>query len=99
MHDGGDKCCISDLIKHATLTMLFKVVRGEAPEYLINILLDLNDPRNDILQNIAILRVPFSRLETYKKYFFPRAISLWNDLTVESQSKDSVDNFNKQFAV
>ena len=39
------------------------------------------------------------RLETYKKRFFPRTISVWHDLTGDSQSKHSVENFKKQFAV
>ena len=40
---------VSDCIEHATLTMLFKIVRGTSPEYLKNILLNLNGPRNYIL--------------------------------------------------
>ena len=72
--------------------MLFKVIKGKTPHHLINILLELNGPRNYILQNNSNLKVPLSRLEYYKKSFCPRAISLWNYFTVESQSKDNVEN-------
>ena len=55
VHDEFGGYTVSDRIKHATLTMLFQVVRGTAPAYLINILLDLNGPKNYILQNNANL--------------------------------------------
>ena len=99
VHEEFSGYTISDCIKHATLTMLFKVVRRNSPEYLINIRLDLNLPRYYILWNNANVRVPFCRLDTYKKSFIPRAISLYHDLTVKSQSKGSVKNFKNQFAV
>ena len=59
-----DGCTVSDRIKHATLAMLFKVVRDMAQEYLINIFLDLNGPRNYIILNNTNLRVPYYGLET-----------------------------------
>ena len=65
-------CCI----KNEIVTMLFTVFRGKAPRYSIKILLDLNGPRNYILWHSSKLRVSFYRLETYKKSFFPWAISL-----------------------
>ncbi len=87
-----------DRIKQATLTMLFKILRGNVPQYIINIMLELNGPRNYILRNNSNLRA-YCRLETYKKSFFSRAIRLWNDLTDEMKFKESVGNFRKQFAV
>ena len=51
---------VSDRIKHATFTMLFKVVREKASQYLINILLDLNSARNYILWHNSNLRVLFA---------------------------------------
>jgi len=99
VHEEFGGYTVQDRIKQATLTMLFKIVRGNAPQYLINIMLELNGPRNYILRNNSNLRVPYCRLETYKKSFFSRAISLWNDLTDEMKFKDTVENFKKQFAV
>ena len=85
MHNKFGSYTVSDHIKHARLS----------EESLHSILLNLNGPRNYIPRNNANLRVPFCRLVMYKKFFFPRAIRIWNDLTVESQSKDSVENIKK----
>ena len=84
VHEEFGGYTVSDHIKCASVTMLFKVVRGKASQYLANIVLDVNGPRNYILRNNPNLRVSVCRLETYEKSFFPRAISLWNDLTVEN---------------
>ncbi len=88
---------VNDRIRQASLTMMYKIVRGMAPQYLIDILLEFNGPRHYVLRNNANLRVPYCRLETYMKSFFPRGIGLWNDLSQESKSKDTVECFKKQF--
>ena len=79
-------------INDIALVMLFKIQKGYAPGYLTHILDSFNGQRNYNLRNSQI-KVPKCRLETYKKSFFPRSISLWNNLSEEVQSVDSVDVF------
>ena len=59
---------------------MFKIVNRVAPEYLSNCLPDQN-AQNYNLRNNNDIRLPEARLESYKRYFFPRAIKLWNTLS------------------
>ena len=79
-------------INVTTLVMLFRIIKVDAPGYLTDILDSLEGQRNYKFRN-SNLRVPRCRLETYKKSFFPRSISLWNDLPEEVRSVDSVNVF------
>ena len=90
---------MSEWIRQTSLTMMFKIVMGEAPQYLTDILIQINAQRNYVLHNNYNIQLPYCRLETYKRSFFPRVIALWNDLTVEARFRDSTDAFKKQFAI
>lgn len=84
---------IQERIDNASLSMLFKIVQGEAPGYLTGILNEIDIPRHYVLRNSNDIRVPFCRLESYKKSFFPRAISLWNDLPQHVRNASSLNTF------
>ena len=86
-----------DHIDRASLTTMFKIIRGDAPSYLLDILEELNLPRHYQLRYSSNIRVPYCRLETYKKSFFPRTISLWNDLPREFKEVESVRSFKSCF--
>ena len=88
---------IIDRINQSSLLMMFKIINGMAPQYLNNILTDLNGPRNYALRNNANIRVPLCRLETYKRSFFPRAIQLWNDLPEVKKSIATLEGFKMSF--
>ena len=88
---------VMSCIDQSCLTMMFKIVSGRSPPYLHNILSELNGQKNYSLRNSLNLRIPFCRLECYKRSFFPRTIKLWNKLPVEKRSADSVKSFQKQF--
>ena len=83
---------IQQHINDTSLIMLFKIINGFTPDYLSSILDELNINRTYNLRNSNI-RVPKCRLETFKKSFFPRTISLWNRLPEEIKSVDSVVAF------
>ena len=90
---------ISDHIKQATLVMFFKIYSRKAPQYLIDILDQLNVERNYILRNENNVRIPYCRLESYKRSFFPRAIGLWNDLSNDKKAHQDVESFKASFKI
>ncbi|MCP3900406.1 MAG: RNA-directed DNA polymerase [Desulfobacteraceae bacterium] len=79
----------------ATLKMLFKIINGKAPLYLCDILNNLKGKSNYVTRNKTKIRVPYCRLETFKRSFFPRSISLWNDLSETTRLSDSLNSFRK----
>ena len=90
---------IRNRIDQASLLMMFKILNGLAPEYLCDIMAELNGPRNYILRNHYNLRVPLCRLETYRRSFFPRTINLWNNLSKDVKALESVESFKLSFFV
>ena len=81
---------IQQRINDMSIVTLFKIINGIAPPYLTSIFDDLSGNRNYTLRNSNI-RIPKCRLETFKKSFFPRSISLWNRLPEEARSMNSVE--------
>ena len=84
-------------IEQASLIMLFKILKGKAPQYLIDIHEDIQTPhlRINNLYNTSSFRLPYCRLETYKNSFFPRVLRLWNDLSRKIKESNSVDKFKE----
>ena len=74
--------------------MLFKIHRNLAPNYLARLLPNNN---NEVIQynlrNNKDIKLPFSRLESFKRSFFPRAVRLWNSFTVTSRDSPSLTHF------
>ena len=60
-------------------------------------MLEINGQRLYRLRNNINIRVPYCRLETYKKSFFPRTISLWNGLVPQVKASDSYVTFKSCF--
>ena len=77
--------------------MLYKIKNDLAPDYLSELLPPQNyeyisyNLRNN--QNIA---VPFTRLDSYSRSFFPSAIRLWNRLTSDIRNSDSLSTFKQR---
>ena len=88
---------MADRIKQTSLIMFFKIFTGKAPQYLTDILDQINGQRSYVLRNNSKVRTPICRLETYKRSFFPRAISLWNELNTEMRAHGCVDSFKSCF--
>jgi len=76
------------------LNMLYKVKSGLAPDYLKELL-----PKENCeyirynLRNNKNVRVPATRLESYKRSFFPFSINLWNRLPIQTRQKPSLEEF------
>ena len=87
-------------IKHhyeqSTLVMIYKVKHNLAPNYLKDLLPPRNcDYVNYNLRNNQDIKVPYTRLETFRRSFIPSAIKLWNTLSIEYRSCPSVTDFKK----
>ena len=79
------------------LIMLFKIKNHEAPEYLYELL----PPENHEyirynLRNNNNITIPYTRLETFKRSFFPYSIRLWNSLSKKTRASSGLSEF-KQF--
>ena len=85
---------IRDRIDNLTLTMLYKTKNHMSPGYLTTLLPISNQEANRYtLRNNQNLRLPFSRLETFKRSFFPRAVRLWNALSLTIRNSGSLSIF------
>ncbi len=97
VHEEYGGYTVQDRIDSASLSMMYKIINGKAPNYLMDILNKLNEHRHYHLRNHSNIRVPKCRLETYKKSFFPRTINLWNNLANEVRGVDSIEEFKRNF--
>ena len=73
--------------------MIYKIVHGIAPAYLQSLIRAGTSGSRYNLRNKPALKVPFARLETYKKSFFPFSSDLWNRLREELILAPSVKLF------
>ena len=89
---------LSERRKVHSLTMLYKIINGQAPSYLSVLLpprIGSNNRHN--LRNQNLYRVPFCRLETYRRSFFPRTLLDWNALDNAKKGKPTLDSFKACF--
>ena len=85
---------ISQRRNNHVLILLFKVMKGDAPNGLKKIFYDLSYvPEKYNLRKI-ILRISYCRTSQYKQSFFPLAIKQWNSLSYEFKSEQTLKNFN-----
>ena len=80
--------------ENAMVIMMFKMKNNLSPDYLYDLLPEMN---NEVihynLRNNNDLRVPFSRLESFRRSFVPTATKLWNLLDIEIRSSHSLNVF------
>ena len=83
-----DRCDIS------TLVMLFNMKNDLTPSYLTELLPKENQEVVAYrLRNNSNIRIPFARLETYRRSFLPSAVRLWNRLDIDVRSKPTTEGF------
>ena len=90
-----DAITLHERMEQASLIMLFKIIKGKAPQYLIEIHDDIQNKANYSysLRNATKLRTPYCRLESFKNSFFPRVLHSWNKLSRDTRLLDTVDRF------
>ena len=78
----------------AMLLMFYKVVNNLVPDYLSQLLPSAN--RNIVkynLRNNDEIKLPFMRLETFRRSFIPYALKLWNLLSIQDRTISCVYEF------
>ena len=71
------------------LKQFCKIESGEAPNYMQNLIPNMQDNHHN-LRNNDNLRPPKTRTETFRKSFIPSAIRLWNALPILDRNIDFV---------
>ena len=76
------------------LSLMYRIVNGEAPNYLANLVPNLVGNRTTYsLRNRGDLDPPIARLNVYANSFFPKATHLWNSLGEDKRSLPSIEAF------
>jgi hypothetical protein len=76
------------------LSLMYRIVNGQAPNYLANIVPNLVGNRTRYnLRNRRDLDPPIARLNVYANSFFPRTTHLWNSLGEDKRSLPSIEAF------
>jgi len=83
-------------ITNTMLTLMYKILHNLCPTYLSNLVKPNEDDKIYNLRSQAAVKVPFARLETFKRSFIPHTCVLWNSLPVHIQNAGSLEDF-KQF--
>ena len=79
------------------LLLVFKTLRGEGPQYLMDLLVPYVPTVNLRSSTDQLLCVPKSKLVTYgDRAFSVIAPSLWNDLPIEIKDCDTVPIFKRK---
>ena len=72
---------LADRRKRRKLTLMYKIVNGAAPSYLIDLLPNrVNNINTYNLRNRNTFVIPFSRLSSYETSYFPSTLKIWNEL-------------------
>ena len=81
--------------RHCLITM-YKIVNGHAPQYLQELLPDTNEDNFRYqLRNNEEIRVPFARLEIFKKSSILFMITAWNQLDITKKRSPTVESFKR----
>ena len=94
LYDETSWLSIMDRRDNTMLTMLFKIKNRMTPDYLYELLPPENHEHVRYnLRNNKNISVPFTRLESFKRSFFPYSIRLWNALPDKKRSLVTVSEF------
>jgi hypothetical protein len=76
------------------LTLFYKIVNGNAPQYLIDLVPGtINNRTRYQLRNSQNLDIPITRLSAFTNSFFPSTARKWNELSIINRSLPSVESF------
>ena len=76
------------------LTLMYKIVNGDAPLYLINLLPNRVNNRTAYNQrNSNDFEIPVSRLRSYEDSYFPSTLKLWNELDPQVRTLPTISRF------
>ena len=75
------------------LYMFYKIQNNLTAPYLSEILGNFLRPNNYTLRNVLTYIIPNTRSQTYLNSYFPYAIKLWNNLTVDQRNSQNLTQF------
>ena len=79
------------------LTFLYKIINGNAPLYLEDLLpIMVGEISSYPLRNRNNFNTPRCRYISYEKSFFPSSINLWNNLSDDIKSCQSISQFKRK---
>ncbi len=86
---------LQTLVENRMLVFMFKILKNLCPSYLTN-LVSINETDGIYeLRNRPSLKIPFARLESFKRSFIPFASRLWNNLSNHIRTVSSVIEFKQ----
>ena len=85
--------------EHHRLTLLYKILNGKAPDYLVDLVPGLIQQRTRyLLRNRDHIDPPPARLNVLANSFFPHTIRVWNELDRAVKNLPSVSAFKAHHA-
>ena len=76
------------------LTLMYKIVNGDAPSYLIDLLPNrVNNITAYNQRNSNDFEIPFSRFCLYENSYFPSTLKLWNNLDQQVRTLPTISRF------
>jgi hypothetical protein len=80
--------------RHHRLTLMYKIINGQAPAYLTSLIPNLVQARTNYnLRNRGDIDIPLTRLAIHTNSFIPSTIRAWNELNATIKSLPSVAAF------
>ena len=85
---------LSDRRQIRKLTLMYKIVNGDAPSYLIGLLPKrVNNITAYNLRNSNDFEIPFSRLCSYEISYIPSTLKLWNEFDPQVRTLQTISRF------
>jgi hypothetical protein len=82
--------------KQHRLNIMFKIQKGMAPQYLLNLCPPLTRDRTPYnLRTGSNISTPQQKTSTYQKSYFPQSIKDWNMLALEVREIKTIDTFKE----
>ena len=94
IYDETNFLTVNERADYLSQTMIYKIQSDMAPSYLSIIMpgsVNTNNAYN--LRNNKNFRIPFARLESFKRSFIPRSIKLWNNLPITVRNSSTLSSF------
>jgi hypothetical protein len=91
---------LKDRRNHHCLSMMYKIVHGQTPQYLLDLLpqrQEIPGRRNLRSETNNQLLIPFTRTESFRRAFIPYSARLWNSLDKNVRESPSLEIFKNSF--
>ena len=91
-----------DELKLNTCCMVFKIMNGQAPDYLVNKfsrVSDISKRRSSRYGNITFVCPKYNRETEGGKSFAVSAIKLWNNIPTTIRSSSTINTFKKRYRI